>query len=429
MKTDSRIRCNFALGVLMALNAVHAGDNWPGFRGPTGLGYTDEKNLPLTWDGKENKNVLWKSALIGEGHASPVVWGDKIFACTVLWPPHVSREQTIPAQHVLCFQTSDGKMLWDTLVPPGPWMRNDFRSGQGGGYAACTPVTDGKLVYCVFSSSIIAAIDFEGKIAWQNKIVPFDFDVTIGSSPVIFRDTVLMYCAMREKAHSSVIAYNLSDGQIKWQQKLPDVAFSHTSPVVIDVNGKPQLLVAGGGMGPADHAMESIDPADGKMLWWCRGVTESASPAFSGGLVYFDSGRGSIGTCVDPNGTGDISKTNIKWTIPNFGGAIASPIIVDKYLYRLIDGGVLKCFDMGTGSQIYSQRLQGLTTSWASPIADGDGRIYFASAGKSFVIQSGPEFKVLATNELGDSSHASPAVAKGKIYFVGTKNIFCVGAN
>ncbi len=416
-----------AASLLLAPRQTNAGDNWPCFRGPTGLSYSDEKNLPLTWDAKENKNILWKSPLKGQGHASPIVWGDKVIVCTAYWEPKAAREHIIPEQHVLCYAVADGKLLWDTLVPPGPWTRNDFRSGPGGGYAACTPTTDGKLIYCVFASSVIAAIDFEGKISWRKDIVPFTFDVTIGSSPLLYKDTVLMLCAMTKKTDSCVIAYDKSNGDIKWQQKLPDITFGHGSPTLIDVKGTPQLLVMGGGLGVADKAMQSLDPNDGHPLWTCKGNTESSSPAYAAGLLYFDSGRGGPGTAVDPAGVGDISKTNIKWTIPNIAGGIASPIIVDKYLYKLHEPGVLKCFDIETGKQVYSQRLEGLTTTWASPIADAQGRIYCASSGKSYVIQSGPEFKVLATNDLADPSHPSPAMAQGKIFFVGQISIFCVG--
>ena len=69
----------------------------------------------------------------------------------------------------------------------------------------------------------------------------------------------------------------------------------------------------------------------------------------------------------------------------------------------------------------------GISTTWASPVVDGDGRLYFASAGKSYVIQSGPEFRILAVNDLGDGNHPSPAVAQGRLFLVGMKNIYCIG--
>jgi hypothetical protein len=171
--TFSALAALLAAALLAGGLAARGGENWPGFRGPTGLGYTDETRLPLTWGGAHDENVLWKAALHGQGHASPIVWADRVFLCTACWPPGTQRpEEVIPEQHVLCYQAGNGKLLWDTRVPPGPWLRTDFRSGPGGGYACPTPVTDGRLVYCLFGSSVIVALDFQGKTVWRREIVP-----------------------------------------------------------------------------------------------------------------------------------------------------------------------------------------------------------------------------------------------------------------
>ena len=127
----------FLLPLVLLAAAPSAAENWPGFRGPTGLGYTAEADLPLEWGGEGERNVLWKSPLRGEGHASPIVWGDRVFISTALWPAEVKdRKKTIPEHHLLSYSAESGALLWDTLVPPGPWLRDDFRSGQGGGYAS-----------------------------------------------------------------------------------------------------------------------------------------------------------------------------------------------------------------------------------------------------------------------------------------------------
>jgi len=102
------------------------------------------------------------------------------------------------------------------------WLRTDFRSGPGGGYAAATPTTDGKLVYCAFGSSVIAAIDYQGEIVWRKEIVPYTFDVTLGSSPVLYENTLILFCAMSKSADSKVLAFAKTTGQVAWEQKLPD---------------------------------------------------------------------------------------------------------------------------------------------------------------------------------------------------------------
>ena len=169
-------------------------------------------------------------------------------------------------------------------------------------------------------------------------------------------------------------------------------------------------------------------PSNKNVLWWCRGEGDVSSPVYGQGLVYFDSGRGSRGVAVDPTGSGDVSDTHIRWTIRQGGEALSSPIIVGEYLYRLRTPGFLQCWETATGKEVYSERLQGISTAWASPIADPKGRLFLANAGKSYVVQAGPEFRVLAVNDLGDGSHPSPAAAEGRLFLVGMKNIYCIAA-
>jgi outer membrane protein assembly factor BamB len=402
--------------------------NWPGFRGPTGFGYTTEEDLPVAWGGPGNENVLWASPLAGQGHASPIVWDHAAIVCTVNWPADVEdRKKVIPEHHVTCYRTSDGGLLWDTLVPPGPWLRTDFRSGPGGGYAAATPVTDGRLIYCAFASSVLAAIDFRGNIAWRKPIVPYSFDVTLGSSPILYGDTVILFCAMAKKEDSRVVAFDKTSGEVRWERKLPQMQFGHSTPVIIQVHDKHQMLLVASGMEEAGDALQSLDPADGKLLWSCRGEGDASSPAYGQGLVYFDDGRGGAGVAVDPTGSGDISDTHIRWTIRQRGEALSSPIVVGKYLYRLRTPGFLQCWAMATGEEMYSERLPGISSTWASPIADPKGRLFFANAGKSYVVQAGPECRILAVNDLGDGNHPSPAAAGNRLFLVGMKNIYCIG--
>jgi outer membrane protein assembly factor BamB len=426
---SARSAAKFALLILSVATATCAGaGNWPQFRGPDGQGHSSEKNLPLQWGGPQKLNVRWQSPLHGQGHASPIVWNDAVFVCTVEWPSNSGpREATMPIHHVLRYRTTDGRLMWDTPVPPGPWLRKDFRSGPGGGYAAPTPATDGQRIYCLFGSSVLAALDYEGRIVWRQEIKPFTFDVTIGSSPVLHGDTVLVLCSMATPADSSLIAFDRASGTEKWRAKFPDMNFGHATPVPIEVEGKPQLLLLASGMSVKTNALRSVDPSNGRTLWWCRGAGDASSPAAGAGLVYFDSGRGSAGVAVAPTGTGDVTATHVRWTIPQVPEAIGSPIFVGDYLYRIHSSGVLKCFEAANGKLVYTERLEGFSGNWASPIAAGTGHLIFATAGKSFVIQAGPEFRVLAVNELNDANHASGAIADGNLFLVGTARLHCIG--
>ena len=413
---------------VLLLTATGRAENWPMFRGPGGQGHTRETDLPVTWGGADKANVRWTAPLVGEGHASPIVWDDRVFVSTVAWDSTVpDRKKVIPDHHLLCWRASDGRRLWDTQIPPGRWLRDDFRSGPGGGYAGPTPATDGKLVFCAFGSSVIAAVDFEGKIVWRHEIEPHTFDVTLGSSPILYRDTVILLCAMAKPEDSRLVAFAKATGKIAWQTPLPTTGFGHGTPIIINAGGTDQLIVVASGMVKAPDAFQSFDPAGGKRLWWCSGGGDAASPVYGAGVVYADNGRGGPGVAVDPTGRGDVSETHVKWQSRAAIAVVSSPIIVGEHLYRL-HGRYVRCVRADTGEQVYSRELDGPISPWASPIADGRGYLYFATAGKTFVVKSGPEFELLAANDLGDPNPASAAASNGRLFLVGTKNIFCVGA-
>ncbi len=406
---------NLTLLALVAL-FVAAGDvsqagNWPGWRGPTGMGYCDETDLPLRWDGKSKDNLLWKMPLGGIGNASPIVWGDRVFLM-------VSRKQTnkeqdakmIPEHWVACFQAADGKELWRTSVPPGHYPRGY------GIYAVPTPVTDGKHVYCWFSSGVMAALDFEGKIVWRSELggeLPKRYDGLI-SSPLLFEDTVIRVVNADQAGGNGVVqALEKKTGKVKWEKKLGKSGSANASPLLLPINGKVQLIVASG------NVLEGLNPADGSPIWSFKRRMGDLSPVYGSGLLFTDC-PGGPGVAIDPTGQGDITKTHEKWRIDKTPAsyAYASPGISGDYIYRVHKPGILNCWKLSTGELLYAERLEGLT-NLASPITTADGRVWFLTSATSYVIKPGPKLEVLAKNDLGGykgNNGPSPAVANGRIY-------------
>ncbi len=417
-----------AVVVLVGLGVGRvAADDWPGWRGPTGMGQTTEKGLPLAWGGPKQQHVLWKAALVeqadkvrlDQNQSSPVVRGGRVFVTVSYWPAGVSTDR-FPEHHVVCFAAADGKRLWDVKVPPGPWLLKDLR----GGYTAPTPASDDARVYVLFGSAVLAALDFHGKLLWRKEITPHFFDVAIGTSPVVHDGMVLVMCEqLREKKASRLLAFDGRSGELKWERKRPSADWTHSTPALARINGRLQLLVAG-----AD-TLQGLDPANGEPVWWYKStkrIGDTVTPVYAGGVVYCDSGRGGPGVAVDPTGTGDVTNTHRKWTIPQVPEGFSSPVAAGGYLYRLHNPETLKCYELATGRKVYAERLPGVSTS-SSPVATPEGRVYLASAGKSYVIKAGPKFEVLATNDLGDGSPASPAVSGGRLYLKGRRYLFCVG--
>jgi outer membrane protein assembly factor BamB len=413
----------FAAGLLVAGTARGTAGDWPSWRGPTGQGVSDEKGLPLHWDGKSGKNVRWKVPLPGHdgkaqqdnNQSSPVVRGGLVFVTASYWPAGVERTKAYPEHHVVCYRAGDGRVLWDRQVPHGPWLLRDLR----GGYTAPTPAADAERVYVMFGSSVLAALDHAGKLVWRKEIVPYDFDVAAGSSPLLYRDTVLLQCdQINRKAR--LLAFDRRTGEVKWERKRPDLGFTHSTPVLVKVNGRTQLLVA------ASNAVQGTDPDDGMLLWWCQTAGDTASPVYGDGLVYCDGGRGGMGVAVEPTGSGDVTRTLRRWKVDQVPQGFSSPVVVGEYLYRLCDPQSLKCWKMATGEAVFTRRFPGVEVR-ASPFTTPEGRIYLASAGKTYVLQAGPKPEVLAVNDLGDASPASAAVAGGRIYLKGERFLYCIG--
>jgi outer membrane protein assembly factor BamB len=416
--------------VALAWSAVAHGGNqagdWPGWRGPTGMGQTDAQGLPLTWGGKTQANVLWKAPLLPDGvrpdqnQSSPIVARGRVFVTVSYWPAGTSSKE-YPEHHVVCFRAADGKRLWDARVAPGPWLLQDLR----GGYTAPTPASDGRRVYALFGSAVLAAFDLDGRPLWRKEITPHFFDVAVGTSPVVYKDTVLLACdEMRQHKASMLLAFDGKTGTLSWQSKRPDVDWGHSTPVVAEIKGRPQLLTAVG------QLLQGLDPASGEVLWSyssAQRIGDTVSPVLGAGVVYCDSGRGGPAVAVDPTGRGDVSKTHLKWKVAHVPEGFSSPVVVGEYLYRLHSPGVVQCWRLATGQQVYKERLEGVETA-ASPVATADGRLYFASAGKSYVLKAGSRPEVLARNDLGDPSRASPAVAGNRLFLKGGRFLYCIGS-
>jgi outer membrane protein assembly factor BamB len=403
---------SLAVALAFLVSAAARGADWPQWRGPTGQGQTDDARLPLTWDVKTGENVAWKSPLPKGDvpYSSPIVVGGRVFVTVAM---NKTREH-----HVICFDATDGKQLWDTLVPPGPWTLTDLR----GGYAAPTPCADADRVYVLFGSAVLAALDRDGKIVWRKELERYNFDVAIGCSPILVGDALVLQSDLLKK-QASLIGFDPKTGDVKWEAKRPDVGFAHSTPTPVTIGGKPALLVA------ASDALQAVDPANGSITWTCKAKGDTVSPVYADGVAYLDSGRGGPGfaVAVDPAMTGYVTKKALKWTIKTIPEGFGSPVIVGPHLYRMHAPGILKCYALADGTEVYSQRLEGATAA-ASPIATKDGTIYFASSGRSYVVKAGAKYEQLASNNLDDPNYASPAVGDGRIYLKGQRFLYCVGA-
>ena len=255
-------------------------EDWPGWRGPTQNGISPLKNFPLTWS--DTENVAWKTPLPGKGLSSPVIFGHRVFLTAdvigapvegYVAPKHRAfgrpfrNPDSVPANnkhalHVLCFDTDSGKQLWDRVVYDGMMYDEVHKTSD---YALATPATDGKFVYAGFGAEGFYKLDLTGNVVWKGDLGKIDtVGLGYGSSPVLFEDKLIVLADQDDGDHSFIAALSTADGKVAW--KTPrNVPGTFTTPVLIDIDGKKQLVV--------DAAtVLAYDPRDGKELWHSEGA-------------------------------------------------------------------------------------------------------------------------------------------------------------
>ena len=155
---------------------------------------------------------------------------------------------------------------------------------------------------------------------------------------------------------------------------------------------------------------------------------DTPTPFAKNGLLYLSSGYPGTAPrpvfAIRPGAAGDISlkpdetsNQYIVWYQPLLGTYNTSALVYGDYYYTLLDRGFLLCHDARTGKQVYGrQRISPEASGFtASPWAY-NGRIFLLSEdGDTFVVQAGPEFKLLGKNSLNEMSLATPAVSQGSV--------------
>ncbi len=434
----------FALSALLiaSFSAAYA-ENWPGWRGPGGLGISSEKGIPVKWD--MARNVVWKAEVPGLGHSSPVVWGKCVFVTTAVsrdpkednWEkgfPRIQRglDSAEISWRVLCFDRDSGKLLWErTAIQRKPANARHIKNS----YASQTPVTDGKFVYAFFGDQGMYCYDFEGKLIWSRDLGTFPManGWGMGSSPVLYKNLLIQTCD-RELGGSFIIALDKNTGTTVWKTDREEGS-SWSSPYIYAQGARPELIVN------ATKAIRSYDPETGKLLWECRGpatTITTPTPTYSNGLIIVSSGF--IAelvrpiTAFRPGSTGDItlkegetSSKAIAWRQLTAAPYIPSPIAYQGYLFVVFDQGFIACYEAGTGKEVYGKtRIDAGVQFSASPVAV-EGKLYVMSEdGDVYVINAGPKYELLAKNSIGESVMASPAVSDGKMFVRALKHLYCI---
>jgi outer membrane protein assembly factor BamB len=381
---------------------------WPEFRGPTGQGHSTSTKLPLRWGPAEN--VVWKQPVPGAGWSSPVIHRDAVYLTTALLD-ETGRPVSLRA---LAYDVASGRLLWNREVFPVAAATGKHSKNS---HASPTPVAEGDRLYVHFGHQGTAALDLAGEVIWRQTNLVYAPVHGNGGSPVIVGDKLVFNCD--GASDPFIVALDKHTGAVRWRVPRETTAartFSFSTPLLIQVNGREQLISPGSGV------VNALDPADGRELWRARygeGFSVVPRPVFGHGLVFIGTGyERAWAYAIRVDGAGDVTDTHIAWTTSRGAPNTPSMLLVGDELYFVSDGGVASCVDARTGELHWNERLGGDFS--ASPI-QANGRLYFTNErGRTFVIRASRTFEKLAENDLGERTLASPA-AGGPALFIRTE--------
>jgi outer membrane protein assembly factor BamB len=394
-----------ALGVLFIACAVRAAD-WPQFRGPNSDGNYTGPKLPTEWG--TDKNVVWKTPIPGHGWSSPIIWKGKVYLTTAVPKPEGFSLQA------LCIDAPKGTILWttevfieDTKTAPKVHNKNS--------HASPTPLTDGERLYVHFGHMGTAALTLDGKIVWKNDKNKYKPVHGNGGSPILAGDNLVF--SIDGGDMQAVLALNKKTGNQAWKTDRKSTAtqpFSFSTPLLIKQGGK-ELIIS-----PASGFVAAYDAKTGAETWRFRypvpGYSVIPQPVQGNGMVYVSTSYNNpVVLAIKPNGSGDITSSNLAWSAQKGGPHTPSMLVIGENLFMVTDKGFAAFLDAKTGEVHWSEQRLGGGFS-ASPIHH-DGKIYLTNeTGQGWVLAASKEFKEISKSDLKERTFATFAAVDGALY-------------
>ncbi len=378
--------------------------NWPRFRGWDGSGVAAQTNYGTT--------LVWRSAIPAPGHSSPVVWGDRVFISG----------GTAAKREVFCYNVADGALLWRRAVENVPGSPPKVAEvPEDTTYAASTMATDGRRAYAIFANGDLAALNFDGSVAWTKYLGPLRNAYGYAASLAVWGSNLLIQLDQGETPGqgSRLISLQGASGRVLWERSR-EVPASWATPIVAEAAGKTQIITL------ANPWVIAYTLAGGQELWRAQLLENEVvpSPVFAGGLVLLLS-PGARLIALRPDGAGDVTKTHVAWTDEGNVPDIVSPVSQGELVFTVNSGGLVKCLQTGDGKRIWEKNLD--ADVQASPGIVGDRLFILGENGVLVVLRAGREFQEMGRSQLPDKFLASPAFAGGHLFLRGATNLFCLG--
>jgi outer membrane protein assembly factor BamB len=430
---------------------LQAKDNWPHWRGPRHNGIVDSQTVPTTWS--LSKNIKWKTPLPSWSAATPIIWGDRVFVTSPSQakPKADQPDEKAAAQQqgrrrrasldpggpelfLYCISKKDGSVLWKQMLD----NKNEIHRKQND--ATPSPVTDGRYVWVVTGTGIVMALDMDGKTIWKKDLQqdygPFGLNWGYASSPLLFEGALIIEVlhGYNTDDPSYIISLDSLTGKVNWKQTRPTDAQrespdAYTTPVILRHKDQTQIVISG-----ADY-VTGHDPQTGKEIWRAAGLNPLnrpnyrivGTPIINGDIIYAPTRKKPL-LALKAGGTGDISESHLLWKYEGSGAPdVPSPISDGIYFYMVEDRGLVTCLDAETGEVIYEVEATREGIVSASPIIADEKMYILNERGVTTIVATGPEFKILGTNELdGTYTLASPAVSGSQLFIRTSSHLYCI---
>ena len=406
-----------ALAATTLLASPALADNWPHWRGPERLGSTTDE-AAIRWNAAEN--VRWKTSLPELSGSTPIVWENRVYL-------NVAQGEELS---IWALDRSDGSVLWKRPLD----SRNENK--RKGNMSSPSPVTDGEGVWVMTGTGILKGFGLDGSELWsmdlQREFGPFGILHGYSSSPLLHGDS--LYVQVLHGFHTDDPSYLMridkASGKIRWRVERPtdaprEAPDAYTTPGLLQVAGREEIVISG-----ADY-VTGHDPESGAELWRVPGLNPSAnpmqrvvaSPLIAGPMIFAPSRVNPLLALHAGTDTGSVPE--VVWSTSR-GPDVPTPALADNQLFILTDRGIVWNLNATTGEVLWGPERVHSSTYSASPVVAG-GRLYVTNeAGLTTVLAAGPEFKVLAENDLDEYTLSSLAVADGQIFLRTADHLYCI---
>jgi outer membrane protein assembly factor BamB len=412
---------SLVLALAILGTSVSWGQEWTRFRGPNGQGISNAKTIPVKWT---EDDYNWKVKLPGGGHSSPVLWGEKLFV--------TGGDRQAGKSVIFALNVSDGKVLWQKEYSLSKYRPNKLNS-----FATATPTVDADHVYVLWTSpeeTILAALNHQGNEIWKRTFEGVRCQHGAGSSPIVYNDMVVFTHEHENKsspnARSVWFAVSRKTGETRWtldRQTGPKTSYS-TPCVYTPTTGTPQLI-----FNSYSHGMTSVDPGTGKVIWEVASAFPArvvSSPVIADELLIGSCGDGGSGKrliAIRPGSSdGSIQPKEVFKIESGYRPYVPTSIAKGGLLFTFLDRGYVSCWNSATGRQLWEEKPAG--KFFSSPVCV-DGKLYCITMdGDVVIVRAAETYELLAINPLGETSHAVPAVAGGRMYLRTYSQLFSIGS-